>query len=65
MGLFENIFGKKENKVEKHSEFVMGVEDIFHLKDSKELVVVGRLKGTVRPGDAVLVEIPTQPLQKR
>ena len=32
------------------SSFVFGIEDIFHLKTDNEVVVVGRVKGTVKPG---------------
>jgi hypothetical protein len=32
------------------SSFVFGIEDIFHLKTENEVVVVGRVKGTVIPG---------------
>jgi len=35
--------------------FTMGVQDLFRLKDSADPVVVGRIAGTVRRGDAVYV----------
>ena len=54
MGLFDNLFSRKE-KVETFPEFVLGVEDIFKLKNSTDLVVVGRVKGTVKPGAAVYI----------
>ena len=30
--------------------FLFGIEDIFHLKTENEVVVVGKVKGTVKPG---------------
>jgi hypothetical protein len=35
--------------------FTMGIQDLFHLKDSANLVVVGSVIGTVRKGDPVYV----------
>lgn len=40
------------------SEFVYGVEETFKLKEGDDLIVVGRVKGTVRTGDAVYVSNP-------
>lgn len=37
------------------AEFVMGVEDTFRLKDSEDLLVAGRIKGTVCKGAAVYI----------
>lgn len=56
MGLFDNLFSRKE-KVETFPEFVLGVEDIFKLKNSTDLVIVGRVKGTVKPGDCIFSQI--------
>lgn len=61
MGFLSNIFGTKktiENSVEATAElpgFVLGVEDTFALKDSEDLVVVGKVKGTVHIDEAVYV----------
>ena len=32
---------------------LMGIEDVFSLKDSKDVVVVGVVKGTIKEGAAV------------
>lgn len=39
----------------QEESFVYGVEDVFHLKDTDDLVVVGIVRGTVKPGMAVYV----------
>ena len=61
-GATPNAEPKEESKVtmeQKQSpqeeSFVYGVEDVFRLKDSNDLVVVGIVKGTVKPGMAVYV----------
>ncbi|MCR4793369.1 MAG: SseB family protein [Lachnospiraceae bacterium] len=42
MGLFGNPCSE--------ASFVFGIEDLFHLKSGKDIVVIGTVKGTVRPG---------------
>ena len=39
----------------QEESFVYGVEDVFHLKDTDDLVVVGIVRGTVKTGMAVYV----------
>ena len=39
----------------QEENFVYGVEDVFHLKDTDDLVVVGIVRGTVKPGMAVYI----------
>ncbi len=71
MGIFDKILKKNtapnaESKTElqtagevptasQEERFVYGVEDVFHLKDTDDLVVVGIVRGTVKPGMAVYV----------
>ena len=49
MGLFDNLFSRKE-KVESFPEFVLGVEDIFKLKNKilqkYNICITGKLKNT-------------------
>ena len=45
MGIFD-AFKKKEN--DEPASFVLGVEDRFALLNTKDIVVVGYVKGTVR-----------------
>ena len=52
MGIFD-AFKKKEN--DEPASFVLGVEDRFALLNTKDIVVVGYVKGTVRVGAAVYV----------
>ena len=42
-------------QAKQEESFVYGVEDVFHLKDTDDLVVVGIVRGTVKPGMAVYV----------
>lgn len=51
MGIFD-AFKKKEN--DEPASFVLGVEDRFALLNTKDIVVVGYVKGTVRVGAASL-----------
>lgn len=39
----------------KEPGFVMGALDVYSLKDSDDCIVMGRVKGTIRKGDAVYV----------
>ncbi len=71
MGIFDKLIKKNtapnaEPKAESQTareapqapqeeRFVYGVEGVFHLKDTDDLVVVGIVKGTVKPGMAVYV----------
>ena len=68
MGIFDKLVKKNTapNKAPKaepqaspqatqEESFVYGVEDVFHLKDTDDLVVVGIVRGTVKPGMAVYV----------
>ena len=60
------LFNKKKNRQTETAQpetrqpkpFVLGVLDLFHLKDSDNLVVVGNVKGTVHVGDAVYISNP-------
>jgi len=57
MGIF-NKFGKKGKEQEamlQNESFVYGVEDVFSLKDSEDVLVAGIVKGTVKQGMAVYV----------
>ncbi len=64
MSIFDK-FKKKETEPQTETKatpevptkesFVYGVEDVFRLKDSDDIVVVGFVKGTVKPGMAVYV----------
>ena len=60
MGIFG--FGKKKQNtkdtVEPERSFTYSVCDRFALKDSTDVVVVGRLNGTLHVGDAVYVANP-------
>lgn len=42
-------------KKDELTQFTMGVDDSFKLKNSKDIVVTGKLNGTVKEGDAVYV----------
>lgn len=53
LGEFLMQFKKKEN--DEPASFVLGVEDRFALLNTKDIVVVGYVKGTVRVGAAVYV----------
>lgn len=55
MGL-KNFFHKETKK--KTYSFVLGVLDTFQLLNTDDLVVTGRVKGTIRVGDAVYVSNP-------
>lgn len=46
---------KEEGQLPQEERFVYGVEDVFKLRDSDDLVVVGYVRGTVKPGMAVYV----------
>ena len=66
------LFGKKkqdeneevtDNKlmgadVETEEGFAMGIRALYTLQDTEDLVVVGRVEGTVRVGDAVYISNP-------
>ncbi|MBF0778900.1 hypothetical protein [Streptococcus cuniculi] len=55
MGLFDFLKKNKEQQqpaAQEHSS-VFGVEDIFNLKRSGDLVVVGEVKGQIRVGDTL------------
>ena len=59
------LFGKKKDKdnkakeaAEQSNDFTYSVCDSFRLKDSDDIVVVGRVNGTIRSGDAVYVSNP-------
>lgn len=63
------MFGWRKKEKEKPMEkalaekesspnFAMGVQDVFHLRDTQDLVVVGWVRGTVHTGDAVYVSHP-------
>ena len=58
MGIFGKLFGKDENNgpVQNPSGGSYVVEDTFKLNNSKDLVVVGKINGTVREGDSVYIE---------
>ena len=49
MGFLDSMFQSKPQ------EFVMGVQDKFGQEGTRDLVVVGKVAGTVRKGDAVYV----------
>ena len=49
------LFGNKAEKPGEQREFYMGIEDCFHLQDSTDMLVVGRVRGTIKPGDAVYI----------
>ena len=66
------LFGKKkqdeneevtDNKLmgadeETEEGFAMGIRALYTLQDTEDLVVVGRVEGTVRVGDAVYISNP-------
>lgn len=53
------FFNKKiKHQKSESSSFIMGVQDVFNLKDSQNLLVVGNMKGTVHVGDAVYISNP-------
>lgn len=58
MGIFGKMFGKKDNGDSNNapSGGTYVVEDTFRLNASADLVVVGKINGTVRTGDKVLIE---------
>ena len=58
MGVFGKLFGKKDNdgSVETPSGGTYIVEDIFKLNNSTDLVVVGKIRGTIKQGDKVYIE---------
>ncbi|MBO4636334.1 MAG: hypothetical protein J5685_04230 [Clostridiales bacterium] len=58
MGLFGKLFGKEENNVpdQPSSGGTYIVDDTFRFNDPKDLVVVGKINGTVREGDSVYIE---------
>lgn len=48
------------------TKFILGVEEIYNVKESQDMVVVGRLIGTVHVGDAVYISNPgadNEPMQ--
>ena len=45
--------GKKESGID--GSFAFGVQDTFNLKESNDLVVIGRVRGTVKPDMAVYI----------
>lgn len=62
MSLKDMLFHKKKEKAkesqEKTHSFVLGVLDTFQLLNTDDVVVTGRVKGTVCEGDAVYVSNP-------
>lgn len=46
------------DETEAVNAFTYGVCDSFHLKDSTDIVVVGRVNGIIRSGDAVYISNP-------
>ncbi|MBR4914171.1 MAG: hypothetical protein IKZ42_02710 [Clostridiales bacterium] len=58
MGIFGKLFGKEDNNdpVQTSSGGTYTVDDTFKLNIPKDLVVVGKIKGTVREGDKVYIE---------
>ncbi|MBP5266137.1 MAG: hypothetical protein J6Z06_04865, partial [Lachnospiraceae bacterium] len=50
MGFFDQLFKKNTSTSGVTPNFVFGVEDTFQLKNSDDLIVVGRVKGMVVPG---------------
>ena len=62
MGLFGKLFGSTntEQATEQPARcsFTFGVEDVFRLKDTEDLVVVGAVKGTIRPGMEACISNP-------
>ena len=52
MGLFDFLFGKKE----ENKALIFGVEEILpNSNDSEDLVVIGRVTGTIHVGDEVII----------
>ena len=52
MGLFDFLFGKKE----ENTTVVFGVEEILpNPNDSEDLVVIGLVRGTIHVGDEVII----------
>ena len=58
MGIFGKLFGGKDNdnSDQPSSGGTNLVEDTFRLKIPQDLVVVGKINGTVREGDKVYIE---------
>jgi translation elongation factor EF-Tu-like GTPase len=58
MGIFGKLFGGKDNdnSDQPSSGGTYLVEDTFRLNIPQDLVVVGKINGTVREGDKVCVE---------
>lgn len=58
MGIFGKLFGGKDNSnsVNTPSGGTYLVEDTFKMKIPQDMVVVGKINGTVRAGDKVYVE---------
>ena len=58
MGIFEKMFGNEENddSVQNSSGGTYIVEDTFKLNNPKDLVVVGKINGSVMEGDKVYIE---------
>ena len=58
MGIFGKMFGKEENNdsVQTPSGGTYVVDDTFKLNIPQDLVVVGKINGTIREGDMVYVE---------
>lgn len=50
--------GEKEKEKTENPSFLLGVQDVFGLKESEDMVVVGRLEGRVCTGDAVYLSSP-------
>ena len=59
MGLFSRK-NEKQPDIQPSSpdSFTFGVEDIFHAESGNEVIVTGRVKGTVRPGDVACIINP-------
>ncbi len=58
MGIFGKLFGGKDNSNSGNtpSGGTYLVEDTFRMKIPQDLVVVGKINGTIRAGDNVYVE---------
>lgn len=55
----EELMGTdRDDLVKSVEEFVLGIEDKFELKEGNDIVVVGKVRGTVNVGDAVYLTNP-------
>lgn len=55
---FEQENTEEHSQAEEKPSFILGVLDVFSLKDSPDFIVVGRVKGTVHKGDTVYLSNP-------